>query len=392
MNNQSDDVLRSIIRKYFKRLSILITQIPFEVRRFLLPPYMLYSGFKSYLHIDPSGRLGFEIYRDIASRFSIKTRKTRNRVEQEIFGVLGHENMFRISGSNTEIRGGILTCKDFVEKYGHQLPKGVTTLTFSKPGITGPFEVGKEAEVKIINCSIYWMVGNRRYVKPIHFAWLFGNASYLNEIDPFLHAESDFYSSLFGRLYEIITRGYEERVDKNTRSKVLQIYIKLIERVANDFKKQLAITQADEYVFQQLLIKYKFFLHPGAMLIEGQPMLRGRVLRKPDFHVQVSENEHIYVEIEPPFCKPFEETKLSARLKGALKQVSEWKEILIQQVAGRENIRYQIIMGLLDDLNKEEKETLQAFNKAQEDLTLVTWDWVLENIDKIKREMMSKLS
>jgi len=392
MNDQSDDVLRNVIRKYFKRLSILITQIPFEVRRFLLPPYMLYNGFKSYLHIDPSGRLGFEIYRKKASRFSIKTRKTRNRVEQEIFGVLGHENMFRISGSNTEIRGGILTCKDFVEKFGHQLPKRATTLTFSKPGVTGPIEIGKEAEVKIINCGIYWMVGNRRYVKPIPFAWLFGNASYLNEIDPFLHSESDFYSSLFGRLYEIITRGYEERVDKNTQLKVLEIYIKLIERVENEFKTQLAITQADEYVFQQLLIKYKFFLHPGAMLIEGQPTLRGRVFRKPDFHVQVSENEHIYVEIEPPFCKPFEESELSSRLRGALKQVSEWKDILIQQVAGRENIRYLIIIGLLDDLIKEEKESLQAFNKAQEDLTVVTWDWVLESIDKIKRRMMSKLS
>jgi len=392
MNDQSDYVLRGIIRKYFKRLSILITQIPFEVRRFLLPPYMLYSGFKGYLHIGPSGRLGFQIYRERASRFSIKTRKTRNRVEQEIFGVLGQENMFRINGRNTELRGGILTCKDFVEKYSHELPKGATILTFSKPGVTGPVEIGKEAEVKIMNCSIYWIVGNKRCVKHIPFAWLFGNASYLNEIDPFLHSESDFYSSLFGRLYEIITRGYEEPVDRKTKLKVREIYVKLIERVENELKKQLAATQADEYVFQQLLIKYKFFLHPGAMLIESQPQLRGKVLRKPDFHVEVSENEHIYVEIEPPFFKPFEDSNLSRRLRGALKQVSEWKEILIQQVAGKENISYLIIIGLLDDLNKEEKDTLQAFNKAQEDVAVVTWDWVLENIDKIKREMMSKLA
>lgn len=380
-----------IIKNYFKRLSILVTQIPFEIRRLLLPPYMLYNGSKSYIHIDPTGRIGFEVYRERASRFSIKIRKTKSRIEQEIFGVLGQENMLRFSGHDTELRGGILTCKDFVEKYNQELPKGPSTLIFSKPGNTGPIEIGKEAEVKIINVSIYWMVRNRRCVKHIPFTWLFGNASYLNKIDPFLHSESDFYSSLFGSLYEIITRGYEERFDKGTRSKVLQTYIKLIEKVNSEFKKRLVVTRADEYVFQQLLTKYKFFLHPGAMLIESQPTLRGKVSRRPDFHVLVSRNEHIYVEIEPPFCKPFEESKLSNRLEGALRQVSEWKEILIQQVTGEESVRYTIIIGLFDDLSKEEKETLKAFNKTQEDLTIVTWDWVLENIDKIKREMMIKL-
>jgi len=49
INGQSNQVLRRIIKEYFNRLSILITQIPFEIRRLLPPPYMLYNEFKSYL-------------------------------------------------------------------------------------------------------------------------------------------------------------------------------------------------------------------------------------------------------------------------------------------------------------------------------------------------------
>jgi len=390
MNQQNDNVLKDIIQDYFKRLSILVTQIPLEIRRLLLPPYMLYLGFKSIIHVDPTGRIGFEIYRERASRFSIKTRKTNNRVEEEIFGILGQENMFRFTGHDTELKGGILTCKDFVDKFKHDLPKDASTLNFTKPGKTGPIEICEEAEVKIIGCGIYWMTRNKRFVKHVPFAWLFGNDSYFSKIDPFLHAESDFYSSLFASLYWIITQGYE-KFDEETRSKVFQTYVKLIEKVSSEFKKQFASTQADEYVFQQLLTRYKFFLSPGAMLIESQPTLRREVSRKPDFHVQLGRTEHVYIEIEPPFCKPFIGAKQSSRLKTAVKQVSEWKEILVKQVMDGEIVHYMIIIGLLQDLNKVEKETLQAFNAAQDNLILVTWDWVLDNVKKIKREMMTKL-
>jgi len=96
MSSQNEYVLKAIIRKYFRRLSILVTQIPIEFRRLLVPPYMRYTRFKSRLYIDPSGRLGFQIYRETASRNSIKTKRADKRIEQEIFGILGHENMFRI--------------------------------------------------------------------------------------------------------------------------------------------------------------------------------------------------------------------------------------------------------------------------------------------------------
>lgn len=385
MKDQSEQILKRKIKKYFDSLSILVTQVPFEIRRLLLPSYMLLTGFKSYIHIDPTGRIGFEVYRERASRFSIKTRRTKSRIEQEIFGVLGQENLLRFNGIRSELRGGILTCKGFVEKCGYMLPRGVSTLTFSKSGFIGPIEIGEEAEAKIINCGIYWVVRKKRFVKTIPFAWLFGNSSCLSRIEPFIDSESDFYSSLFGRLYEIITRGYDEPVDKGIRLKVLKTYTKLIEKVETELKKQFFTTQADELAFQYTMTKYKFFLHPGAALIESQPILRGKVSRKPDYHIQTRESEHIYVEIEPPFCKPFEKSRLTSRLEGALKQISEWKEILNEQVVKGESIRYIIIIGLLDDLDEEEQEILQTFNETLKDLVVVTWDWILDNIDKIKR-------
>jgi hypothetical protein len=159
-----------------------------------------------------------------------------------------------------------------------------------------------------------------------------------------------------------------------------------------NLKKELATTQADEAVFQQLLKSYKFFLYPEAILIVSQPILYGKVTKKPDFYIRVSKKEHIYVEIEPPFYKPFEGSKQSSRLKEALRQIAEWKKILIQQAPLGESIHYVIIIGRLADLSEEEIEALQAFNRTQEDLVVVTWDWILKNIDKIRHETINKLS
>jgi hypothetical protein len=138
------------------------------------------------------------------------------------------------------------------------------------------------------------------------------------------------------------------------------------------------------------LTKYKFFLSPGALSIEGQPVLNGTVLRKPDFYIKKRDGKTIYVEIEPPFCKPFEGSKTSTRLDGALKQIVDWKDILSRSDNG-ENISYLIIIGLFDDLNTDEKGFLEAFNRTQKDLTLVTWDWLLQNISEAKEFVKKKL-
>lgn len=391
MNGDAESCLKDIIQKYFRRMSVLVSQIPAEVRTLLLPPYTLYTGFKGILYVDKTGRLEFEVLRQRASRLSVKVRNTSLRVEQELFGALGKLTMFRIYGHDTQIHRAVFTCKGFTEKYGHELPRGQSILSFYTCEDASPVELGTEAECKIVDCGIFWVINKRRYVKRIHFAWLFGNKAALTRVDPLFHSESDFYSFLFGMFYQIITHGYEKPVDKRTQGKVLEVYAKLIERVENEFREHLVLTKGDEYVFQQLLTKHKFFLHPTAQTIESQPTLFKMVARRPDFHVQVKQNEHVYVEIEPPFCKPFEGAKQTQRLIEALKQVEEWKEILSAQSNAGQIIRYLIIIGLLDDLSTDERQALEEFNKAQKDLAVVTWNMILQNINEMRHQITTRL-
>ena len=389
MVNPNQEFTVEILRNYFKKLSILATQIPFEVRGLLLSQYMLYNGFKGLLHFDATGKIGFEIYRE-ASRISIKPRATKKSVEEEVFGVFGDENMVFLTGHDSEIRGGIFTCRDFAEQYGNQLPRNGSVLRFDKTGSIGPFQIGDEAEVKFTDIGIYWLLKKKRLVKHVPFAWVFGEKTDFTKIDPILHAESHFYSSLFGNLYEIASNGYKKPVDKNIQSKVLETFGLLIGKIYTEFKEKLKTTKNDEQFFQQLLVRYKFFLSPGASSIEAQPILNSTVLRKPDFCIKRHDGKIIYVEIEPPFYQPFEGLKPSRRLHGAMKQIADWKKILSRS-GNSVNLSYLIIIGLLDDMDTAEKGCLETLNRAQKDLTIVTWDWLLQNINEAKEFIKEKL-
>lgn len=389
MDTGNQELIVGFLKNYFRRLSVLVTQIPFEIRGLLLPQYMLFNGFKGIVYFDALGKRGFEIYRE-ASRISIKPRRTGKSVEEELFGVLGDENMLFLSGHDSEVRGGVFTCRGFAEQYGNQLPRNASVLTFDKTGSIGPFQIGEEGEVMLTDISVYWLLRKKRFVKHIPFAWVFGEKIDLTKIDPIIHVESHFYSSLFGSIYQIATHGYTRVVDNNTQSKVLETFSVFIEKVFSEFKEKLNTTKNDEQLFQQLLNKYKFFLSPGALSIEGQPVLNGAVLRKPDFCIKKRDGKIIYVEIEPPFCKPFEGSKTTTRLGGALKQISDWKEILSRN-GNRENYIYLIIIGLFDDLDTAEKGFLEAFNQTQKDLTIVTWDWLLQNITEAREFIRKKL-
>lgn len=376
-----DHVLEGVIKAYFKRLSILTAQIPYELRGVLLPSFMLYNGFKSYLYVDQSDKLGFEIIRERASRLRIKRKDIGEHVEQQIFGFFGDNCAFNVNGSMV-LSKLVFTSEDFAKRYGQELPKAASVFKLQPP-LNGLAKLSDLAHLKIMSCSVYFMSKGKRYVKHIPFAWLFGKPALLDAIDPSLNAESDFYSSLFGTLHEIVI---QDRIfDPDAEKKALMLYIGLMERVQTEFKKELAATKTDEHVFQRLATKYKFFLRPDALLIESQPSLRGEVLRKPDFHVQLGNEEHIYVEIEPPFCKPFEDSKMSKRLEGALDQVAQWKGILNHN----EKIHYLIIIGFLDDLNAKERKMLAKF-KAESDVSIVPWDWILSNIESLRQAAMRK--
>jgi hypothetical protein len=55
------------------------------------------------------------------------------------------------------------------------------------------------------------------------------------------------------------------------------------------------------------------------------------------------------------------------------------------------SIRYIIVIGLNPRLKKEEQDNLEHFNKAQSNLGVLTWDWILENIKHLKEELKKRL-
>jgi hypothetical protein len=366
---------------YFKRLAVLIGQIPYGLRRLLLPEYMLYTGFKGASYLDSSDRLGFEIKRERASRISIKQKNTLDRVEDEIFGALGKENMLIINGRHTSMTRLNLTCKEFSDAFSHKLPKGLTVLSFDKTGDVGPIEVGADAEAKIIDCGIYWSVKGNPFVKHVPFAWLFGNKDLLSDMDPIAIADSDFYSSLFGKLQYILTRGYEVW-DSNIRTRLREFYDEMLDRVEGELKRSFSISKGDEQTFQSTLEKYRFFLYPAATCIESQVQINGY---KADFRVTVGQSTYIYVEIEPPYCKPFNGRNASGRLRAALQQVNDWRNVLVHNNGcSDKRVKFMVLIGLLEDLDEDEKRSLNQFDASEEQVTVCTYDYII-NVRTLRR-------
>jgi Domain of unknown function (DUF4263) len=211
----------------------------------------------------------------------------------------------------------------------------------------------------------------------------------IDSINPIVYAEEDFFDILLGKLQKIVSTEFRIE-DRNTYIKVIKFYIRLIEKIENEVSESIIVTESDEQVFQRLLNKYKYFLNPAAKSIKGQYIIKGQIItaKKPDFRIDLG-MEEIYVEIEPPFYKPFENQRISASLQGALNQISDWKQINSNMTS--KSIRYIIVIGLNLRLKKEEQDNLEQFNKAQSDLEVVTWDWILENIKHVKEELKKRL-
>ncbi|ASJ02390.1 hypothetical protein A3L09_03540 [Thermococcus profundus] len=291
-----------------------------------------------------------------------------------------------VTGKDSGFWRIIFTNHGFIGRYKNQLPEDSTIFVLANDTI--PVKVEHNGEAKLVDVGIYWVVRKQRHVKHIPFAWIFGKSSTLKEISPLSHAESDFYFILFNRLYEIITNGYQRIIDKIAKLKALEMYMELIARIEDEIRNTIYTTKADEQVFQDMLTRYKFFLWPGAMMIESQPTLQGELLRRPDFRIQTKEGREIYVEIEPPRYKPFIGTRKSTRLKGALNQISDWRKI----IGNNSNVLYMIIIGLFEELTEEEKRALSSFNESQDNLVVVTWEYILENVEKIKEGINKELA
>ena len=59
------------------------------------------------------------------------------------------------------------------------------------------------------------------------------------------------------------------------------------------------------------------------------------------------------------------------------------KEIFAQKTDIKK-VRYEIINGIFEDMNSEEKQVLDEFNRKQTDLVIKSWDLIPDNITNIK--------
>jgi hypothetical protein len=362
---------KSIVEQYLEKISVLRTQIPDDMRLLLLPRYMNWAKIQSEIYVDPYQNFAFEVFRESQTRSEPNTRKIRDHIEKQLFGFYNQNSNLWFWPSKLVINMKLID----ISFEGLNERMGVMLLEFS--------------DIRFIDFKISGIIKeNKPFVKNIPFAWV-AEKSMIDSINPIVYAEEDFFDILLGKLQKIVSTEFRIE-DRNTYIKVIKFYIRLIEKIENEVSESIIVTESDEQVFQRLLNKYKYFLNPAAKSIKGQYIIKGQIItaKKPDFRIDLG-MEEIYVEIEPPFYKPFENQRISASLQGALNQISDWKQINSNMTS--KSIRYIIVIGLNLRLKKEEQDNLEQFNKAQSDLEVVTWDWILENIKHVKEELKKRL-
>jgi hypothetical protein len=362
---------KSMVEQYLEKISVLRTQIPDDMRLLLLPRYMNWAKIQSEIYVDPYQNFAFEVFRESQTRSEPNTRKIRDHIEKQLFGFYNQNSNLWFWPSKLVINMKLID----ISFEGLNERMGVMLLEFS--------------DIRFIDFKISGIIKeNKPFVKNIPFAWV-AEKSMIDSINPIVYAEEDFFDILLGKLQKIVSTEFRIE-DRNTYIKVIKFYIRLIEKIENEVSESIIVTESDEQVFQRLLNKYKYFLNPAAKSIKGQYIIKGQIItaKKPDFRIDLG-MEEIYVEIEPPFYKPFENQRISASLQGALNQISDWKQINSNMTS--KSIRYIIVIGLNLRLKKEEQDNLEQFNKAQSDLEVVTWDWILENIKHLKEELKKRL-
>jgi hypothetical protein len=358
---------RSMVEQYLERISVLRTQIPDDMRILLLPGYMDWTKIQSEIYVDPYQNFAFEVFGESQTRLEPNIRKTSDHVEKQLFGFYNQNSNLWFWPSKFVINMKLID----ISFEGLTERMGVMLLEFS--------------DIRFVDLKISGIIKeNEPFVKNVPFAWVV-EKSMIDSINPIMYAEEDFFDILLGKLQKIVSTEFRFE-DRNTYIKVIKFYIRLIEKIENEVSESIIVTESDEHLLQQLLNKYKYFLNPAAKSIKGQYIIKGQTIttRKPDFIIDL-DNEKIYVEIEPPFYKPFENQRISSRLQGALNQISDWKQINSNMTS--KSIRYIIVIGLNLRMKREEQDNLEQFNKAQTDLKVVTWDWLLENIKRVKEEL-----
>ena len=377
---------KEFFKQYYRRTSVLVTQIPYELRAIVLPRHMLFGSFRAVMYLDMTGRLALEITRKRSSRISIKSRETTERVESLVIGKLGGRNLLSIQGRDTVLRGLVFTNADFAARFPHKIPDR-DVLPFGPSGDVGPIEVAEEADVKLVDVSVCWLVDGKPSVKHIPFAWLLGKADLLDDDDPSVTADSDFYLSLFGSVHYLVTQGHE-KLGPDTKRKVFEVYSEFLSRIEKDLAASFRLTETDERTFHQVLERYRFFICPQAVSIESEVPIGNY---RADFLIRSGIDEITLVEIEPAHSKPFTGRSASVRLQGALGQVANWKEASEKKAEffGK-HVTFWVLIGLLEDMTEDERACLQMFNRDTRDVAILTYDHIVQNVQST-RQLLDKL-
>ena len=377
---------KEFFKRYYRRTSVLVTQIPYELRAIVLPNHMLFGSFKAVMYLDMTGRLALEITRKRSSRISIKSRETTERIESLVIGRLGERNSLSIQGRNTVLRGLVFADATFVSRFSHKIPDR-DIWPFGPSSDVGPIEVAEEADVKLVDVSVCLVVHGKPCVKHIPFAWLLGKADLLNDSDPSVAADSDFYLSLFGSVHYLVTQGHE-KLSPETKRRVFEVYSRFLSRIEEDLAASFRLTEADERTFHQLLERYRFFICPQAMSIESEVPIGNY---RADFLIRSGIDEITLIEIEPAHLKPFTDHSASVRLQGALGQVANWKDVSEKKVEffGK-HVTFWVLIGLLEDMTEDEKACLERFNRDTRDVAILTYDHMIQNVQST-RQLLDKL-
>lgn len=364
------------MQAYVDKLALLCTTVPSSIREQVLPQYMrliLGGRFRSFIYPDRLDNLAFEIERLTAAEKDIRIKDQVLSVEGQIFGFHDTQNP-----QNNLLRFKFymnLKFEDVV--FEGNSPMGVIDIEFSS--------------VKLFDCWVRWNKESKEpYIKEIPFAWIL-HWSLVKYIEPLVEAEKDYNYHLLKAFSNLVLARRQRINDAQMRVEIKTFFTGLLSAVESEFEEKITITEAQEPLFQQLLDKYAFLLYPSAQKVTSHPSIIAGNKRQPDYLIQAEEGNYIFTEIEPPGDQPFSNGKQTARLKGALTQVSDWKQIIPQMEEYKSaRVTYMIVIGLSSRMNQSDKDMLNQFNSEQTTIIVKTWDELLSAITTMK-EKLNKL-
>ena len=151
----------------------------------------------------------------------------------------------------------------------------------------------------------------------------------------------------------------------------------------------------DEPTFQKFFCAFPQLLDPMAVQVWSEPDFHGAL--EPDFVIRRADDTYLIVEIERPSKAIITAAnQLTAETTHAEKQVSEYKEFLVERMSETRTHfpRFRdpeclVIIGMEGSLNTQQRQALLNANSSRIKTRIVGFDWVLERGQAIISNMGS---